>query len=347
MRVGILVAQTPFVYGRAETQAQNLCAALRAAGHDAELIGLPFSWCPPNRIAPQMLAALLLDITETSGMRIDRVIGLQFPAYLMPHPDKVLWLSNPHRTAADIWGQDLANLAGPDGGNAAMHAIQEAETRLFPEVKRVFTQSARVGERLRQSFGLVSQPLYHPPPLDQDFTCAEPEDFFLMPGPIHNANRHSLIIEALFRVRKNVQVRIAGPADFPAPLERLRAQASALPSDRVKLLGRVNDAERLSLYARCLGVISIPLDDDQDDVTLEAMLAAKPVITCSDSRNVMEFVVGGETALISEPSPEALADNMDRLWSGRPRARHMGQQGRAHYDRLGISWDNVVATLLG
>ena len=39
-----------------------------------------------------------------------------------------------------------------------------------------------------------------------------------------------------------------------------------------------------------LGVIFPPLDEDYGYVTLEAMLAAKPVITCTDSGGPLEFV---------------------------------------------------------
>ncbi len=126
MRVGILTVQVPFIQGGAELHARSLRAALRTAGHDAEIISVPFKWFPPDRIAPQMLAARLLDVTESSGMSIDRVIGLKFPAYLIEHPNKVLWILHQHRSAYDLWGHGLGDLHGQPGGEAAMQAIREA-----------------------------------------------------------------------------------------------------------------------------------------------------------------------------------------------------------------------------
>src|SRR5215203_2323558 len=44
--VDVLVcgAQKPFVYGGAEQHQENLVAAFRAAGHEAELVRLPVAW---------------------------------------------------------------------------------------------------------------------------------------------------------------------------------------------------------------------------------------------------------------------------------------------------------------
>ncbi len=56
-------------------------------------------------------------------------------------------------------------------------------------------------------------------------------------------------------------------------------------------------------YAHALGVIYPPTDEDYGYVTLEAMLAAKPVITCTDSGGPLEFVTNDETGLIAEPTP--------------------------------------------
>jgi hypothetical protein len=72
--------------------------ALRAQGHAAEIVAIPFKWCPPERIVEQALACRLLDVSEWRDP-IDRVIGLKFPAYLIPHPHKILWLLHQFRTA--------------------------------------------------------------------------------------------------------------------------------------------------------------------------------------------------------------------------------------------------------
>ena len=76
------------------------------------------------------------------------------------------------------------------------------------------------------------------------------------------------------------------------------------------------------------------------------MLASKPVITCSDSGGPLEFVRHGESGLISDPSPEALAATMDALWENRSLAAHMGKTGRQSYSDLNVTWSSVVEALL-
>jgi glycosyltransferase involved in cell wall biosynthesis len=346
MRVGVLTVQVPFIQGGAELLARNLVTALREAGHEAEILSMPFKWFPPDAIAPQMLAARLLDVTESSGRVIDRVIGLKFPAYLIEHPNKVLWILHQHRTAYDLWEHGLGDLNGQPGGDAAMQAIRAADDVAIPQARRVFTISRLVSERLAHYNGIPSQPLYHPPPMASHFSCAEAEDFLLLPSRINDTKRQSLVVEALFHVRSDVRVCLMGRPEGEEILARLRARAASLPPGRISFLGGVTDAEKLSLFARCLGIVFVPFDEDYGYVTLESMLASKPLLTCTDSGGVLEFAVDGETALVCEPDPVALAANMDRLWTDRALARRLGVQARARYDALGITWQAAVEALL-
>jgi glycosyltransferase involved in cell wall biosynthesis len=94
-------------------------------------------------------------------------------------------------------------------------------------------------------------------------------------------------------------------------------------------------------------VLFPPVDEDYGYITLEAMLARKPVITCTDSGGPLEFVRDRETGLVVEPGAAALASAMDRVWSNRDAARQWGEAGRALYDQLRISWTHVVDSLTG
>jgi glycosyltransferase involved in cell wall biosynthesis len=116
-------------------------------------------------------------------------------------------------------------------------------------------------------------------------------------------------------------------------------------SERIEWLDVLHDEARSDRYARCLGVLFVPVDEDYGYVTLEAMLARKPVITCSDSGGPLEFVRDGETGLVVEPTADSVAGAMDRIWRERARAAQWGEAGREAYDRQDISWDRVVATL--
>jgi glycosyltransferase involved in cell wall biosynthesis len=100
------------------------------------------------------------------------------------------------------------------------------------------------------------------------------------------------------------------------------------------------------LYARSLGVVYPPLDEDYGYVTLEAMLSRKPVITCSDSGGPLEFVVNRQTGLVAEPAVESLAAAMDEIWGARNAARQWGEAGRQLYEDMRIEWPYVLERLL-
>ena len=347
MRVLIANVQTPFVRGGAEMLADSLLDALLQAGHAAELVSMPFKWYPAARIADAMLAARLMEVGEWCGGSVDRLIGLKFPATLMRHPSKVLWLLHQYRGAYDLWGSPLGDLNNAAEGRQARDAIRRADASMRSESRAIFTISRNVSERLRRFNGIASEPLYHPPPGAERFHEAAAEDFLLCPGRVNESKRQDLVVAGLALCREPVRVVFTGGADAEAYAAALRQRAASGLGDRVRWLGRVDEADKIDLYARCLGVVVPPFDEDYGYVTLEAMLAAKPVLTCADSGGPLDFVEDGETGLVCAPEPQAMAAAMDRLWRDRARARTLGRAGRARYDSLGLDWSGVVARLLG
>jgi glycosyltransferase involved in cell wall biosynthesis len=346
MRIVIATAQVPFVRGGAEMLADGLQMALESAGHEVETVRLPFKWYPPERLVDQILATRLLDLSAASGVGIDRVIGLRFPAYLVPHSNKVLWLLHQYRAAYDLWSTDLCDLKHFPNGREVRDAIRSADEAFLPESRRVYTISRNVARRLKRFSRLHGDALYHPPPEAELFRSAPAEDFLFLPSRVNRTKRQMLVVEALAVCEEPVRVRFAGQAEDPGYEREISARVDDLRlSDRVEWLAEVGGEAKRELYARCLGVVFPPLDEDYGYITLEAMLARKPVITCMDSGGPLEFVRNGETGTVVEPAPQALARAMDRLWQDRRQAAQWGEAGREHYDRLGISWTHVVDTL--
>jgi glycosyltransferase involved in cell wall biosynthesis len=347
MRILIATVQVPFTRGGAELHAEGLRDALIAAKHDAEIISIPFSSAPAERIPEQMLACRLLDLTQSNGLPVDVVIGLKFPAYLVPHPNKVLWVLHQFRQAYDLWGHEYGDLIYSPHGVQVRNAVRQADKTLIPEAKGVFANSRNVARRMKLYCGLDSTPLYHPPHNAELFHCEAAEDYLFFPSRLGAIKRQALVVEALAHTRQPVRVRFAGSADFPPYARELESLAKERGvSDRVEWLGQVSEEEKRSLYARCLGVLYPPLDEDFGYVTLEAMLSSKPVVTCSDSGGPLEFVQPRQTGLVAEPVPEDLAAELDELWKDRDQARVWGQAGRDHYEKLGITWPRVVQRLL-
>lgn len=347
MRIVIATAQVPFIRGGAEILAEGLLRALRSQGHAAEIVAIPFKWYPPERILEQVLACRLLDLSESGGAPIDRVIGLKFPAYLIPHPHKVLWLLHQFRTAYDLWDHPFGDLDRYPNGPQVREAIQRIDQNLIPEAKAVFTISRNVSSRLWHYCGIDSVPLYHPPASAELFYGGPVEDYFFYPSRLASLKRQALVLQALAATRRPVRVRFAGLADeahYGETLEMLARQLNV--EHRVEWLGQVTEEEKRALYAHALGVIFPPVDEDYGYVTLEAMLAAKPLITCTDSGAPLEFVQHDVTGLIANPSPQDIAMAMDRLWDDRSWAWAMGEAGKKRYDNLNISWVAVAERLV-
>lgn len=348
MRILIATAQVPFIRGGAEAHAEGLREALRREGHEAEIVAVPFKWYPPEKILDHMLACRLLDLTEVAGTPVDLLIGLKFPAYLIPHPNKVVWVLHQHRTAYELWDHPLGDLIYAPDGAQVRDAIQAADRRILAQARALYANSGNVARRLKQYCGLDSTPLYHPPPHAEEFYSAQnTDDYFFFPSRLCRPKRQSLVLEALSHTQQPVRVRFAGTPDYPAYFDELKSLARKLKvQQRVEWLGQVSEDEKCRLYAEARGVLYPPIDEDYGYVTLEAMLSAKPVVTCTDSGGPLEFVANGETGLIVEPTAESLAAAMDQLWAQREQSREWGARGRALYEKLGINWANVVRKLL-
>jgi glycosyltransferase involved in cell wall biosynthesis len=347
MRILIATTQVPFVSGGAEAHAEGLRDALLAAGHRAEIVAIPFKWYPPEKILDHMLASRLIDLTEVSGRPVDLLIGLKFPAYLIPHPNKVLWVLHQYRAAYELWDHPLGDLNLWPNGTEVRDAIRQADKQTIPQARAVFANSQTVAARLKKFCGIEATPLYHPPPRAESFFCAPAEDYLFFPSRVSRLKRQLLVVEALSETRHPVRLKFSGETEDPRYAEELVELARKLKVEpRIEWLGNVTEEGKLFLYAHALGVVYPPVDEDYGYVTLEAMLASKPLITCKDSGGPLEFVRDGETGLVTEPTPQALASAMDSLWTNRVQATAWGEAGRVLYKQQRITWPEVVRRLL-
>ncbi|MEP6821071.1 MAG: glycosyltransferase family 4 protein [Chthoniobacterales bacterium] len=349
MRVLVATVGTPFVHGGAEVLADELVRAFVTEGHEAALVSIPFNPGRPESIPDQMLACRLLDLREIHAAPVDRLIALKFPAYLISHPAKVVWLLHQHRSAYDLWDTPMGDLHTNPRGRMLREVIARADQQIGDEARAVFTISQNVSRRLQHYSQIASTPLYHPPAKAAAFYAAEKvEDYFFFPSRLSANKRQELVLRALAHTRQPVRVKFSGLPDSPSYGEHLRRLALKLKVEaKVEWMGYLGEIEKVDAYARALAVVFPPLDEDYGYVTLEAMLASKAVITCRDSGGTLEFIVPGQTGLAVDPTAEDLALAMDELWQDRARAQEYGQKARQRYDSLGLSWSHVVKTLLG
>lgn len=348
MRVLVTTVQVPFVRGGAEILADSLVKALIEAGHETELVSIPFQFSPPERILDSMLACRMLDIVEFCGQAVDRVIGLKFPAYLIPHPHKVMWLVHQYRTAYDLWGTQYCELIHSPNGLQVREAIINADNKIFPEYKSIYTIAGNVSKRLKKFNSVDSVPLYNPPQNAHLFYCdSHTDNYFFFPSRLTKIKRQELVLEALALTKNPVEVVFAGKADQNQYLLELEKLAHKLGvTKKAIFLGEISEPDKIKYYAQSLGVIYPPFDEDYGYVTLEAMLSSKAVITCKDSGGSLEFVRNRETGLIVESCPEALADAMDELWENNDLAKILGEAAKDYYYSLNITWSNIIQKLL-
>jgi len=134
----------------------------------------------------------------------------------------------------------------------------------------------------------------------------------------------NLVIDALARVDV-ARLDVVGDGSQRASLEA-RARSLGL-GERVRFLGYVRDPR--NAVAACDAAINSSRDEPLGLSVLEALAMGRPVIAFAGG-GIPEIVKDGETGwLVRERTVEALALRMREAASDRPRARAMGEAGRA------------------
>lgn len=323
---------------------RNLKTAFTSRGHHAEIVSIPFQWSPHTQLVRSMLLWRMLDLRMVNGEPIDRVVALKFPAYLVRHPKKVIWMTHQHRQAYDLLGTEFGDLRDDEESRATRRVIADADTRLIPEAGRIFTISKTVAERLRKFNGIRAQPLYHPGPNAGLLRCESYGDYIFYPSRLDRTKRHDLLIKAMAHVKSRVRCILAGIGPEETSLRDLIAR-DGLP-ERVKLIGFVSERELIDYYANALAVYFGPFGEDYGYVTLEAFYAKKPVLTLADSGAPLEFVEDGINGMVTSAEPTAIARAIDSLYERKQLAETMGKRGWQTINDLELTWDKVVDTLL-
>jgi glycosyltransferase involved in cell wall biosynthesis len=342
-RILVCEAQVPFVHGGAEVHVRELVRELRERGYQAELVSVPFKWYPKDEILPHAAAWRLLDLSESNGQPIDLVIASKFPTYFVRHPHKVAWLIHQYRAAYELCGTEYSDFSHIESDVGLRDRLIQLDTEMLSECRAVFANARNTAQRLARYNGLAAEALYHPPRLASRLRSGPYGDYVLSVGRIESVKRVDLLVRAMALVDRPIRLVVAGDGTQRANVERVAEACGVV--DRVTFLGTATDDRLLDLYAGALAVLYPPFDEDFGYVTLEAFLARKPVVTCTDSGGPTEFVVDGVNGLVCEPSAEAVAAAINQLAQKRPRAAAMGDAGREVAAR--ITWDGVVEKLVG
>ena len=340
MRIAVCRPQVPFAHGGAEIFTDTLVDELRARGHDADLVSMPFKWYPGTRVLTQAFLWRMLDLDEADGRRIDVVVATKFPSYLVRHRDKRVWLVHQFRQAYELDGTELGQFSESPEDRALRRKVQELDRMALGEASHLFAISQNVASRLESSTGLTAEVLPHPPQ-QLDYRCQAYEDFVLSVNRLDRAKRIDLLIEAAAR-DSGLEIVIAGDGPDRERLERLARERGL--DGRARFAGRVSETELADLYARCLAVYYAPIDEDYGMVPLEAFLAEKPVLTTTDAGGPLEIVSDHATGLVVTPDAGEIAQALGWLREHRDEAASFGRAGNAVARE--ITWDRAIERLL-
>jgi hypothetical protein len=177
---------------------------------------------------------------------------------------------------------------------------------------------------LRESSGIESTPLYHPPPQAREHFCGRSEPYVFFPSRVEHAKRQELLVRAMREV-KGITAVFAGEGGRSARCEPSPTSSrSPTACDSWDGCPRPRSWPFTRTPRRCA---SARTTRDYGYVTLEAMLSSKPVITCADSGGPLEFVAHDETGLVVPPEPAELARAISALAGQPARADAHGRAG--------------------
>jgi glycosyltransferase involved in cell wall biosynthesis len=343
MKVLVVNNAAPFIRGGAEELADHLVQRLGATpGVEAELLRLPFRWEPAERLIEEIFLHRQFRL-----LNVDRVVALKFPAYLVPHRNKTLWLLHQFRQAYDLYRPSQTHLGFDARGQELVQIIKNADENCFRECRRIYTNSPVTAERLKKFNGVRGEVLYPPINDPERFGGGDYGPYIFAGGRVGPGKRQHLLVEALAHT-DNLKLVIAGPPEDAA-------YATALHSlvENHDLSGRVDlrfgfrpRDEIAQLVNGALACAYLPIDEDSlGYVTMESFAAGKAVITTTDAGGLLEIVHDHETGFVVEPHAAAVASAFARLTA--KTARQFGQAAQSLLKRKNITWEHTINRLLG
>ena len=177
------------------------------------------------------------------------------------------------------------------------------------------------------------------PPTDLEIAPGERFRYVLSVSRLEAYKRVDLVIEAFRQVSGDVELRVAGTGP-----EEARLRTLAAGDTRIRFLGHVSDVELVALYRDALVVPFAPYQEDYGLITVEAMMAGKPVITTTDAGGPTELVRDGENGYVVAPEAPAIAAAMQRLVDDPALSERLGEAARRSAER--ITWASVLARVL-
>lgn len=343
MKLAIIApSPVPFVIGGAENLWSGLLTAFnRIDGIQADLIKLP----SPERNAAEIIASYQ-QFSQLDLSHFDQVISTKYPAWMIDHPNHVVYVQHKLRGLYDTyppglptdWQQDcplpaelqrllLLDKPGRDilpelfgGLQAWLEANPEHPAMQLPgpllraivhQLDRIALAPGRIARYLAISETVKQRADYFPPDVPVE----------VIHHPTSLATRGPLAGEAIFTAsrldgakRIDLLIKAYQQAGLEIPFHiagsgpaGAELEALAAASPGIRFLGRISEEGLIDEYRRALFVPFVPYQEDYGLITLEAMQSGKPVVTVSDAGGVNELVEHGVTGRVVTPDVASLA----------------------------------------
>ena len=287
---------------------------------------------------------VLLDLSESNGQPIDRVIATKFPTYFVRHPNKVAWLMHQDRAAYELCGTRYSEFTHTEGDVGLRETLIRLDREMLGECRGVFTNARNTANRLEKFNGVAAEALYPPSPYTGLLESGPYGDYILSVGRVESIKRPELPVKAMLHVDRPTRMIVAGSGSVLDDTRRLAESLGV--ADRIEFLGcAVPEKDLLELYRNAMAIVYAPFDEDFGYVTIEAFLSKKPVITVSDARRTarvrgtrrqrIRLRPGARSDRLGDQPPGCQPPSTGRNWAppgtNAPRA---------------ITWDAVIDRLL-
>ena len=273
------------------------------------------------------------DFYEADTSSFDLVISTKGPSYLIQHPYHICYLVHRLRVFYDMYEQQGREHA------ARRELIHQMDRQALDPVRtrELFCIGKTVQKRLQQWGGFCSEVIYPATNLE-GFHCSGYEHFLFV-SRFHRWKRGDLVIQAYRKTKTDVPLFMVGAGPDEEEWKRL-----AEGDSRIVFPGQVSQSDLFDLYARALAVVFPPINEDFGYITIESMLSQTPVITCIDSGEPAEFVQHKKTGLVSDPTVNALASQLQYCADHPQEACVWGAAGCERVKE--ITWDRAVERML-
>jgi len=346
MKIGIL---EPYIegIGGAQKVIAKYTNYLREKGHQIEILTTRYN---PNTCYPEFKKIPIKLIGSKSKFLspmafnrefrgFDILIANDWPSnFASLKNDNVIWICyTPKRDFYDLKDYYF-NLAGFKEKvilNLKQIFFQSVDIKSAKLMKQILPISETVRKRVKQSYGISCKNLFYCGIDFNKYKSKKSKDYFLSVARFVKPKRIELIIEAMKYVKTNIWLFIVGNGPDKEKIINLCNQA-----ENVKFLGNVSESKLKELYAECLGLIYIPVNEDWGLIPLEAAASEKPIIA-SNEGGLRETIINNKTGiLIDQLSSENIAEKIDLLEINKKLALKLGKQAKINCKKY--DWSRLL-----